>query len=88
MSKIIGVTVGTPISAGKIKEKMGITAGDVKFTDGDTFQQKYDSGELKGDPGDPGYTPQKGTDYFTEADKQELVSAVLANFTNVSEVGM
>ena len=88
MSKIIGVTVGTPLSTDKIKEKMGITAGDVKFTDGDTFQQKYDSGELKGDPGDPGYTPQKGTDYFTEADKQELVSAVLANFTNVSEVGM
>lgn len=51
MSKIIGVTVGTPISAGKIKEKMGITAGDVKFTDGDTFQQKYDSGELRGADG-------------------------------------
>jgi hypothetical protein len=51
MSKIIGVTVGTPISAGRIKEKMGITAGDVKFTDGDTFQQKYDSGELRGSDG-------------------------------------
>jgi hypothetical protein len=41
-----------------------------------------------GSDGAPGYTPQKGTDYYTEADKQEIVSLVLANFTNVSEVGM
>lgn len=38
----------------------------------------------KGDKGDPGangkdgYTPIKGTDYFTEADKAEMVSAVLS----------
>ena len=34
-----------------------------------------------------GYTPVKGVDYWTEADKAEIVSAVLANFTDVSEVG-
>lgn len=28
--------------------------------------------------GDPGYTPIKGTDYFTEADKAEMVNAVIA----------
>ena len=28
--------------------------------------------------GDPGYTPVKGTDYYTEADKQEMVAAVMA----------
>ena len=28
--------------------------------------------------GDPGYTPQRGIDYYTEADKQEMVTAVLA----------
>ena len=39
---------------------------------------------LKGEKGDtgatgaPGYTPVKGTDYFTEEDKTELVNAVLA----------
>lgn len=42
---------------------------------------------LKGAKGDAGYTPIKGTDYFTEADKTEITNAVLANFTDVSEVG-
>ena len=32
----------------------------------------------KGEPGKDGYTPVKGTDYFTEADKDELVAAVLS----------
>jgi hypothetical protein len=31
----------------------------------------------KGDKGDPGYTPVKGTDYFVQADKEELVEALL-----------
>ena len=31
----------------------------------------------KGDKGDKGDTPQKGTDYYTEADKAEMVTAVL-----------
>ena len=32
----------------------------------------------KGDPGPAGYTPVKYVDYFTEADKAELVDAVMA----------
>lgn len=32
----------------------------------------------KGDKGDPGKSPEVGVDYFTEADKQEMVAAVLA----------
>ena len=32
----------------------------------------------KGDKGDPGVTPVKGTDYYTAADKAEMVAAVLA----------
>lgn len=32
----------------------------------------------KGDPGEAGYTPVKGTDYYTEADKSEMVEQVLA----------
>lgn len=32
----------------------------------------------KGDPGEKGYTPQKGVDYYTEADKAEMVAAVIA----------
>lgn len=31
-----------------------------------------------GEPGTPGYTPVKGKDYYTAADKAEMVSAVLA----------
>lgn len=31
-----------------------------------------------GKDGADGYTPQKGTDYFTEADKAEMVSAVIS----------
>lgn len=33
---------------------------------------------LKGAKGDKGDTPQKGTDYYTASDKQEMVTAVLA----------
>jgi hypothetical protein len=32
----------------------------------------------KGDPGKDGRTPVKGTDYYTEADKAEIVNAVIA----------
>ena len=32
----------------------------------------------KGDKGDPGYTPVKGTDYYTQADKTEMINSVLA----------
>jgi hypothetical protein len=32
----------------------------------------------KGTDGKDGYTPQKGVDYYTDADKAEMVSAVLA----------
>lgn len=40
----------------------------------------------KGDTGANGYTPVKGTDYFTEADKQELVTAVIAALPSTEEV--
>ena len=40
--------------------------------------QAKESGKFDGKPGDPGHTPVKGTDYFTEEDKTEMVNAVLA----------
>ena len=86
----------------KTLEELGIkqtyTADDIEFSDGETFQEKYDNGELKGEKGDTGeqgpagqngvdgYTPQKGVDYFTEADKQELVQDVLNALPNAEEV--
>jgi hypothetical protein len=33
---------------------------------------------INGKDGKDGYTPVKGTDYFTEADKTEMVTAVIA----------
>ena len=75
------------LSGNKTLEELGIkqeyTANDIKFADGDTFQDKYNSGELKGEKGDTGkqgiqgiqgekgqdgYTPVKGVDYFDGKD--------------------
>ena len=46
---------------------------------------KGDPGE-KGEPGAPGKTPVRGTDYWTEADKQEIVSSVIAALPDGTEV--
>lgn len=40
----------------------------------------------KGDPGTNGTTPAKGVDYYTEADKQEMVQLVLAAIPSAEEV--
>ena len=40
----------------------------------------------KGDPGAPGKTPVRGTDYWTEADKQEIVNSVIAALPDGTEV--
>ena len=51
------------------------------------------SADLKGDKGDKGadgaagYTPVKGTDYYTEADKNEMVQLVLAALPIAEEAG-
>lgn len=39
-----------------------------------------------GSKGKPGYTPVKGTDYYTEADKTEMVQAVLEALPRAEEV--
>lgn len=60
-----------------ITDASGTTTAEI--TNGEKGD-KGDPGE-KGDPGkdgEDGYTPVKGTDYCTDADKEELVAAVLA----------
>lgn len=52
---------------------------------------KGDKGDTgaKGDPGTPGkdgHTPVKGTDYWTEADKQEIVNSVISALPDGTEV--
>lgn len=62
-----------------------VTADEVKFSDGQTFQQKYDSGELNGPTGStgaPGKTPVRGEDYWTEDDIAEIKSYVDAAILN------
>lgn len=117
---------GVELIDDKTLEDLGIkqkyTAKDITFEDGTTFQEKYNSGELKGEKGEKGEqgiqgvqgekgetgeqgiqgekgekgetgakgdkgetgekgqdgkTPVKGVDYFTDADKQEIVQLVL-----------
>lgn len=46
----------------------------------DALEKAKESGEFdgeKGEKGDKGKTPEKGVDYFTEADKNEIVADVL-----------
>lgn len=42
----------------------------------------------KGDQGPAGYTPIKGTDYFTETDKKELVNSVLAAMPEAEDISV
>lgn len=46
---------------------------------GNWFVGETDTGvKAQGEDGKPGYTPQKGVDYYTEDDKTEMVNDVLA----------
>lgn len=94
MSKIIGVTVGTPLSASVIKEKIkpvtsvnGVKAdesGNVNVAAGGVDVQEVVEAALAeakasgAFDGKDGYTPINGVDYYTQADKDEMVAAVIA----------
>lgn len=41
--------------------------------------KEIDAGMAKGADGEDGHTPVRGTDYYTEADKAEMVNAVIAS---------
>ena len=114
--QINGVTLTGNKTSADLGIKQDYTADDITFTDGETFQQKYNNGELtgpqgpqglqgdKGDTGEQGpqglqgepgqdgeqgpagYTPQKGVDYFTQQDINEIVQTVLTSLPNGDEV--
>ena len=46
----------------------------------------FNFGIPKGENGTDGYTPVRGTDYYTEADKEEMVELVLASLPSAEEV--
>ena len=45
-----------------------------------------ESGQFDGKDGSDGKTPVKGEDYFTEADKTDMINRVLAALDNLDEV--
>lgn len=52
----------------------------------DTGQPSRGAAGAKGDTGADGKTPVKGTDYWTAADKQEIVNSVIAALPDGTEV--
>lgn len=54
-----------------------VAAANVKGADGNPG--------APGEPGKDGYTPVKGVDYWTAADKEELVNEVVASLPNGEE---
>ena len=56
----------------------GIDASQLSAAIEEALRVAKESGEFDGAPGSPGYTPVKGTDYYTAADKAEMVDLVLA----------
>lgn len=62
--------------------KQNYTANDIHFTDGMTFQEKYDNGQLKGEQGekgDSGERGQDGTDYvLTDEDKNSIAELAVS----------
>ena len=52
----------------------GASAYDIAVENGFEGTEEEWLESLKGEPGADGYTPQKGVDYFTEADKAEIVA--------------
>lgn len=68
-------------------DENGDVTVDIPTAVTDALTQAKESGEFdgeagpqgpQGETGEAGYTPVKGTDYYTEADKQEMVNAVLS----------
>jgi hypothetical protein len=66
--------------AQEIESKISnIKAEDIAFTDGETFQDKYNSGELKGEQGIPG---TNGTDGINGVNGEDGFSPTITEKTN------
>lgn len=75
----LNVRNGTTVSSGEGGGSGGgIDAGQLSVAVEEALRVAKESGEFNGPEGPAGYTPVKGTDYYTEADKAEMVNLVLA----------
>lgn len=62
----------------QIKALIASQSTEIQRAVDNALQEAKESGDFK---------PVKGVDYWTEADKAEIVADVITNFTNVAEVG-
>ncbi len=58
--RVPGVTSFNGRTGAVLPQKGDYSADDIPFADGETFQQKYDAGKLKGEKGDDGATGAAG----------------------------
>lgn len=81
------ITTADNLSWPTVSVKDTVDGANITFTDAkgeDTSVDIYDGED--GTAGADGYTPVKGTDYWTEADKAEIVNEVLSSLTAAEEV--
>lgn len=64
-----------------------VESSNLVFNDGETLQEKYDNGDLKGAPGEAGATPVKGVDYFTPEDINSLNIPTITSGTSTPSGG-
>lgn len=76
--QIVGNVISTTVAKGDKGDKGDAGAPGAKGDKGDTGAQ--------GAPGADGHTPVKGTDYWTAADKAEIVADVIAALPDGTEV--
>lgn len=70
-------------NAQEVDEKISnIKAEDIAFTDGETFQDKYNSGELKGEKGDIGEQGLKGETGVAGTNGEDGFSPTITEKTN------
>lgn len=63
-----------------------ISQSDLQAATDAALRQAKASGEFDGPKGPAGHTPVKGMDYWTAADKQEIVNSVMAALPDGTEV--
>lgn len=74
---------GTSVTVKSVSESAADGGSNVvTFSDGKTLTVKNGS---KGDKGDAGYTPQKSVDYWTSADKNEILNQLAAQTASLRD---